>query len=101
MCTVIAKESASRVTVLTGIPCCLSVEHVAESVAKVTRENGWFELNELEFGVEVPNWASWLEGETKTKAIEDLPMKCRGKRVRFVDVGNRYQKKPSQVSFDH
>jgi hypothetical protein len=37
MCTVIAKESASRMTVLTGIPCCLSVEHVAKSVPKVTQ----------------------------------------------------------------
>jgi hypothetical protein len=91
MCTVIAKETASRVTVLTGIPCCLQVENVTPAIPNVTRENGWFELFEGEIRTDVPHWASWLADEAKLKVLKDRPVKCRGKWVRFVDAGDRLQ----------
>jgi hypothetical protein len=89
MCTVIAKESASRVVVLTGIPCCVSVEDVSSAVPKVARANGWFELfvGELE---EVPQWARWLDCNAKQKALENAPVTLQGKRVWFYDIRERY-----------
>ena len=37
----IAKESQNRVIVLTGIRCCLTVEHVEPYIPKVSRDNAW------------------------------------------------------------
>lgn len=94
MCTVIAKESATRVCVVTGIPCCVSVEEVQAYIPKVCRENGWFELFVGDLETEVPHWASCLEGEGKRKALAGRPAKCRGKRVWFYDVSDRYPPQP-------
>lgn len=90
MCTVIAKESASRLVVLTGIPCCLSVEDVTCAVPKVTRANGWFELFIGELQEEIPSWAKWLEHDAKRKALKDKPQAHRGKRIWFYDISERY-----------
>ncbi len=95
MCTVIAKESARRVAILTGLPCCLAVEEVAAAIPKVSRENGWFELFDGEIETQTPGWASWLEGESKMKALKGLPTTCRGKKVWFFDVGERYAALPA------
>lgn len=91
MCTLIAKESATRLVVLEGLPCCLSVEDVTPAIPKVRRENGWFELFVGAIGRAVPAWAAWLEGESKEKAIHDQVPRCRGKAVRFFDVSKRWQ----------
>ena len=90
MCTVIAKEGLDRVAVLSGLPCCLSVEEVTPSIPKVTRENGWFEMFVGEVCVEIPPWVGWLEGEAKRKAMQSLPETCFGKRVFFQDVSEKY-----------
>ena len=91
MCTLIAKEGANRVTVLTGLPCCLSVEQVTPSIPKVTRENGWSEMYVGEVCVEVPKWAHWLAEASQQKAVESIPDTCRGKRVFFQDVSDKFQ----------
>lgn len=90
MCTVIAKESKSRVVVLSGLPCCLSVAEVASSIPKVNEANGWVELYEGEISVDVPDWASWLNSDAKVKALADRRPKCRGKRVFFFDVSGQW-----------
>ena len=90
MCTVIAKESATRVVVLTGLPCCLSVAEVSASVPKVTEANGWFELFEGEIVADVPKWAAWLESAAKMKAVAKRRPECSGKRVFFFDVSARW-----------
>ena len=91
MCTIIAKEAKNRMTVLVGIPCCLSVEEVASSISKVTRENGWNEFFVGDICEDTPQWVSWLDGEAKQKAMASLLPRRRGKRIYFVDVSDRYQ----------
>lgn len=62
MCTVIAKERSSRVSVLVGIPCCVSVEDVGLWIPKVTRENGWAELLwERSAHAQKPGFLGWKE----------------------------------------
>jgi hypothetical protein len=90
MCTVIAKETPTRVVVLTGIPCCLCVDDVTPSIPKVTAANGWFQLYAESIDVEVPRWASWLVGGALTKALAGRHPRCRGKKVYFYDVSDRY-----------
>ena len=96
MCTVIAKERSSRVSVLVGIPCCLSVEDVKPWLPKVTRENGWTELFVEEIRVGSRTWLSWLEGDAWEKAASTVKVqsKCRGKPVDYYDVSDRYQSFP-------
>ena len=89
MCTVIAKETEGRLTVLTGLRCCLAVEDIQPYIPKVSRENGWFELYVGEIGVDVPAWATWLPSDAREKATADLPETYKGKRVWFFDVGDR------------
>jgi len=91
MCTVIAKESQSRVIVLTGIPCCTDVDVVGKQIPKVTRENGWFELYVGEVCREVPEWAYWLGADAQAKVMSHIPETCRGKRVWFYDVSDRWK----------
>jgi hypothetical protein len=90
MCTVIAKETKTRVVVLSGLPCCLSVADVAASIPKVTEANGWFELFDGEISVDVPGWAAWLESDAKMKAMSGRRPICRGKRVFFFDVSGQW-----------
>ncbi|MES2569846.1 MAG: hypothetical protein V4710_07290 [Verrucomicrobiota bacterium] len=90
MCTVIVKESASRVIVLTGIPCCVSVEDVSRAVPKVTRVNGWFELFVGELGEKMPKWTDWLEQDAKRKALKNAPVTYNGKKVWFYNIRERY-----------
>jgi hypothetical protein len=98
MCTVIAKESATRVVVLSGLPCCLSVAEVTPSIPKVAEINGWFELFTGEITPDVPNWAAWLESDAKMKIMAERGLVCRGKRVFFFDVSTRW--KPSSRSWN-
>ncbi|MFT5498549.1 MAG: hypothetical protein ACI9TH_003964, partial [Kiritimatiellia bacterium] len=60
------------------------------SVPKVTRENGWFELFVGDVCVDIPTWAAGLEGDAKSKAIASMPESCRGKRVFFHDISDRF-----------
>lgn len=99
MCTVIAKETKSRVVVLSGVPCCLTVADITSSIPKVNEANGWFELYEGEIAVDVPDWASWLMNDAKMKALADRRPKCRGKRVFFFDVSGQWS--PSRRGSKH
>ena len=44
MCTCIAKVTSTKFTVLTGLPCCLSVEEVEEHYPSISRARGWREV---------------------------------------------------------
>ena len=89
MCTVLAKESQSRVIVLTGVRCCLSVEQVEPYIPKVSRENGWFELYNGEICIDIPTWATWLPGNDRDKATQNIPDTYNGKRVWYFNVSDR------------
>lgn len=43
MCTCIAKRTSTKLVMLTGLPCCLSVEEVQEHYPSISRDRGWQE----------------------------------------------------------
>ena len=93
MCTAIAKETSSRLVVLSGIPCCLSVEEVAAAIPKVTRENGWSEIFVGDLLPGIPQWASWLPSGEQHKVLAEQPPRVRGKRIFWYDVSEQYKAK--------
>ncbi len=89
MCTVLAKESQTRVIVLTGVRCCLTVEHVEPYIPKVSRENGWFEVYVGDIGQDLPAWTGWLSAQARHEVVSKIPDTYHGKRVYYFDVHDR------------
>ena len=89
MCTVIAKESQTRVIVLKGLQCCLSVEEIEEYIPKVSRANGWFELYVGHLCAKTPKWATWLPAQALDRVMETIPHTHNGKPIWYYDVSDR------------